>query len=146
AGHAAPAVLAQPFLIADNGHSYYVNDGSTAGDVFTTSKGDNLNSGKSPDRPMATLAALLSAYLFQPGDTIYVDAGNYTLYRDIVLTAENNGVRIIGASASLTTLDRNNTNFQMNAFDLQGAVNLTLSQLGVTGGYNGILAGYSAGS
>src|SRR5262249_120120 len=37
-------------------------------------------------------------------------------------------------------------NLQMNAFDLQGAVNLTLNQLGITGGYNGILAGYASGS
>ena len=35
------------FLIANNGHDYYVNDNSTIGDVFTTAIGNNALSGKS---------------------------------------------------------------------------------------------------
>jgi len=34
------------FLIANSGVDYYVNDDSTAGDVFTSQPGDNRNSGK----------------------------------------------------------------------------------------------------
>src|SRR5205085_11536051 len=34
------------FLIAPAGHDFYVNDASTAGDVFTTAPGDNAESGK----------------------------------------------------------------------------------------------------
>ena len=47
--------------------------------------GDNANSGKSPDAPMASLRALLSAYDLDPGDTIFVDTGTYTLLGNIVI-------------------------------------------------------------
>ena len=73
----AQGTSAAPFLIANAGHDYYLNDTSTAGDVFTTAAGDNATSGKSPDQPMASLAALLSAYPVGPGDTIHVDTGTY---------------------------------------------------------------------
>src|SRR5690606_41292493 len=41
----------QGFLIANAGTAYYVNDGSLAGDEYTTAVGDNANSGKTPDAP-----------------------------------------------------------------------------------------------
>src|SRR5262249_25790544 len=56
------------------GAMYYVNDASTAGDVFTTAPGNNANDGKTPATPVASLTGLLSLYQFHPGDTIYVDA------------------------------------------------------------------------
>ena len=62
------------FLITNGGTQYYVNDGSLVGDVFTTAIGDNANSGKTPDRPMWSLAALLSAYDLDAGDVIQVDS------------------------------------------------------------------------
>ena len=34
---------------------------------------------------MASLAALLAAYTFEPGDIIFVDTGNYSLLRNLVL-------------------------------------------------------------
>ena len=64
-----------PILIANAGHDYYINDSSTVGDIFTTSTGNNANSGKSPDQPMASLAALLAAYDLDPGDVVHVDTG-----------------------------------------------------------------------
>ena len=83
----ARAVSAAPFLMTNNGHDYYVNDGSQAGDVFTTAVGDNNNSGKSPDQPMANLAALLSLYTLGPGDVVHVDTGTYDLLRNVLITA-----------------------------------------------------------
>jgi len=50
------------FLVANGGNAYYVNDGSTEGDEYTTAVGDNAASGKSPDAPMASLVALFNAY------------------------------------------------------------------------------------
>ncbi len=68
-------------LLANGGTSYYVNDGSTAGDQYTTAVGNDANSGKSPDQPMASLGALLRAYTLTAGDTVYIDTGSYTLPR-----------------------------------------------------------------
>lgn len=56
------------FLIANAGQNYYVNDNATTGDVLASRVGDNALSGKSPDRPMASLSALLAAYDLDPQD------------------------------------------------------------------------------
>ena len=89
---AAQQAVSQNFQIVNPGTNYYVNDAGTAGDVFTSAVGDNANSGKSPDAPMASLAALLLAYDIDPGDTIYVDAGTYQLTQNILITAQDSGV------------------------------------------------------
>ena len=83
----------EPFLIASAGADYYVNDTSTDSDVLTTASGDNALSGKSPDRPMASLFALLAAYDLDLGDVIHVDTGTYRLVRNIVIAAPDGGVR-----------------------------------------------------
>ncbi len=56
--------------------SFYVNDNSTTGDVFTTSVGSNSNNG-SKAFPFATLDYAYG--IAQAGDTIYLDAGTYNL-------------------------------------------------------------------
>src|SRR5690606_26011049 len=62
-----------PFIVAPTGNAYYINDNSTAGDVYTTAVGNNANSGKLPSAPMASLASLLTRYDLGPGDIVYVD-------------------------------------------------------------------------
>ena len=47
-----------PFLVANSGKDYYVNDASTVGDVFTAAIGNNANSGKRPDQPVASIRRL----------------------------------------------------------------------------------------
>ena len=46
---AGQQALSSVFQIVSAGTDYYVNDASTAGDVFTTAVGNNANDGKSPD-------------------------------------------------------------------------------------------------
>jgi hypothetical protein len=140
------ALSSQPFLITINGHAYYVNDNSTTGDVFTTAVGNNANSGKSPNQPMANLAALLSTYDLGPGDTVYVDAGSYNVLRNVVVLAQDSGVTIVGPSSAAALLSRGNTNSTRYAFELQGATNVTLDHLQITGGYYGISAANGAAS
>jgi hypothetical protein len=135
-----------PFLIANSGQDFFVNDGSTAGDVFMTAIGDNTNSGKSPDRPMASIAALVAAYDLAPGDVIHVDTGIYHLVKNIVLTAGDSGVRIEGPAASAPILDRGNQSSGSYVIDLQHASDVTLTRLAVTGGYIGIFAASGADS
>ena len=90
------------FLIAPSGSNYYVNDNSPVGDQYTTAVGNDANSGKRPDQPMASLAALSRAYSFQAGDTIYVDTGSYQSLRNIRLGPQASGVRIQGPTGAGT--------------------------------------------
>ena len=54
--------------------SWFVNDNSLTGDVFTTAVGNDANPGTSA-QPFATLTFAMTIYA--EGDTIYVDAGTY---------------------------------------------------------------------
>ncbi len=130
------------FLIANAGNKYYVNDGSLAGDEYTTAVGNNANSGKDPSRPMASLAALLRAYDLDAGDIIHVDSGTYSLVTNIVLGAQDSGVVIQGAQqpGHASVLDRGNTNAGQVAIELQGADDVTLQALQMTGGLQGVFA------
>ena len=78
------AISASPFSIAPPVHVYYVNASATGGQ-YTTAGGSNSNNGQSAATPMATLGALLAKYTLDPGDIVYVDAGNYNLTNNIVL-------------------------------------------------------------
>jgi hypothetical protein len=92
----APDSSDAPFLIANGGNHFYVNDSSMVGNVYTSAAGNNANSGKSSTAPMASLRALVNAYDLDPGDVIHVDTGTYRLYRSVLLAAQDSGVRIEG--------------------------------------------------
>ena len=138
---AAQQAVSQNFQIVNPGTNYYVNDAGTAGDVFTSAIGDNANSGKSPDAPMASLAALLRAYDIDPGDTIYVDAGTYQLTQNILITAQDSGLRIVGPDGAVALLNRGNTGGSSYVIELQNADDVTLEHLWLTGAYDGDLCG-----
>jgi hypothetical protein len=112
-----------PFFIANGGTAYYVNDSSLAGNEYTTAAGDNLNSGKDPAHPMASLGALIRAYDLDPGDIVYVDTGTYDLDTNVKLLAEDSGVRIQGpvSVGHTATLDRGNTNSEQYTVEIAGA-------------------------
>ena len=130
-----------PFLIAGNGADYYVNDFSIAGDVFATSPGDNANSGKSPDAPVASPLALLESYDLDPGDTIHVDTGVYSIVRNVVIGSDDSGVRIEGPQTGGAVFDRGSTDDGRYVFELRDADNVVLSHLGVTGADAGVYVG-----
>lgn len=89
-----PVLLLSP--LASLANSYYVNDGSTSGDVYTTAIGNDANAGTAA-APFATLSrALLAA---TDGDNIYVDAGNYITGSTVSVTKS---VNIYGANASVS--------------------------------------------
>jgi len=129
-------------MISNAGSAYYVNDNSLEGDVYTTGLGDNANSGKSPESPMASVSALLRAYDLGPGDVIHVDTGHYLLPTNIVINAADAGVEIRGPEGEnlQAVLDRANTSGGSYVFDLQGAQGVILSNLSMTGGQYGIYA------
>jgi hypothetical protein len=108
--------------------------------VFTSALGDNANSGKSADAPMASLSALLKAYDLDAGDVIYVDSGTYGLSRNIVLEAQDSGVRIVGAGTGKTIFDRGNVASFARVIDLAGADAVTIEAMTLRGGYHAIYA------
>lgn len=81
--------------------SYYVNDASTTGDVFTSALGNNANPGTSA-LPFATLTFALT--VAGTNDIIYVDAGTYN-DNNLVLNASKAGITIRGAGISATVFD-----------------------------------------
>ncbi len=135
--------------ISDNNFSirlpisvYYVNDGTVAAGDFTTTPGNDANSGLSPDAPKGSISAVLAAYSLKPGDTILVDSGTYTLSTALILNAAASGITIRGfhdpADATrVTVLDRANTQF--NAIELVNADDVTLDRLTIRNANYGCL-------
>ena len=128
----------EPFTINAPTHDYYLNDGSTVGDVFTTAVGSNANSGRSPSRPMASLQALFAAYDLGPGDVVHVDTGTYELINTIVLEEKQSGVRIEGPATGVALFNRKNSSSVV--IMLAGADDVVLDHLSLTGGSIGISA------
>ena len=139
---AQPSGLSQgSFMIVNNGHSYYINDSSTVGDVYSTAVGNDANSGKDPAHPMATLAALLQAYNLGPADTVFIDTGNYTLLRNVMLGAQLSGLTIVGPTTGSGAPFQPcfaDTNAGCYDFQMQGGTNVTLGNLTLTGGLDGL--------
>jgi len=128
------------FLIANSGTVYFVNDQFLSDDEYTTAVGDDRNTGKSPDVPMASLRALLAAYDLGPGDTIYVDTGDYALLSNVLIDAEDSGVSIQGPvqEGHRAQMDRGNTSSGSYVFELDDADGVMLSNLSMTGAYHGV--------
>ena len=106
------SALSQNFLVTNAGNDYYINGNSTTDAEYTTAVGNDLNSGKTPNAPMADLAALLRAYTLLPGDVVYIDTGSYVLLTDLILGASDSGagpddmVTFQGPTHGTATLNR----------------------------------------
>jgi hypothetical protein len=82
-----PFVQAQTerlFAIRNQGLSFYVNNSSTNGNVYTTAPGAAGNNGVLPVSPKDTIQGIISAWDLEPGDTIYVDTGSYPPIADSI--------------------------------------------------------------
>jgi hypothetical protein len=64
------------FVVSAGAATWYLNDDSTEGDVYTSGIGHDGNSGTSPNQPKRTLNSLLTNAI-APGDVILVDTGFY---------------------------------------------------------------------
>jgi len=81
--------------VLNPGAVYYVNDGFTTGDVFSTAPGAAGNTGLSQSSPMLSIQQVLNTYTLHPGDVILVDTGTYTSPTTIL--AADQGILILGA-------------------------------------------------
>jgi hypothetical protein len=84
---------------------FYVNDSSRADDVWCAAAGDYSHDGLSSNTPLDSIASVISLYNPTRGSTIYVDAGTYLLYEDLLLPDTGAGggpsnawFRLIGAN------------------------------------------------
>ena len=88
-------------------NNFYVNDQSVLGDVFCSSQGFE-DGGLAPDEPALEINTILSNFSLKPGDTIFVDAGEYTI-SDLTFTYDHLGdslqpIVIWGAGENSTSL------------------------------------------
>ncbi len=92
---ASPEVFSQTptnFSYKNGAFSYYLNDGSTSGDVYCTAVGNDGNLGVTPGAPMETLGQLLVKYKLGPGDRVYVDTGSFTNSAATAFTSQDSGL------------------------------------------------------
>ena len=138
------------FLIGSHIYSasYYLNDASTAGDLYCTAVGNNTNNGLSPATPKLTLAAVYA--LAGAGDTILIDTGIYegSSNRFVDGSPINKvGLQIIGAGEDLTIFRKGSgTNIRWLSIS---ANNIKLSRMTVTNfnaGSDGIAIQITAGT
>lgn len=100
--------------------NYYVNDNSTSGDVFCSNVGNAANNGRNPCSPKASLQDIFDTYDLEPGDTVFVDAGTYTMGVNITSSSDGGSsaadVVIRGAGTTLThiTAPTNDDNFYID--------------------------------
>lgn len=81
------------FAVRNAPFAFYVNNGSAApGDwVYTDAVGDDALTGLSKLTPKESIQAVLDAWDIEPGDTIYVDTGIYTLSSPVTVDQFNAG-------------------------------------------------------
>ena len=125
---------------------YYVNDGSTNGDIYTQATGNDEYIGNDPCCPKASIQSVLASYPIATGDVIYVDTGNYLLTNNITINPTNSGledalVEIRGSTnfaAGGTVLGRNSTGAGNYAIHIKNTGYILLTDLTITGGIAGI--------
>ncbi|HAM70036.1 MAG TPA: hypothetical protein DCM86_00140, partial [Verrucomicrobiales bacterium] len=133
---------ATPFSVIPPISNYYVNDGTfdPSTDQYTQAPGNDANDGLTPFTPKASIRAILETYNVQFGDTIFVDSGTYNLTTNIVITAADAGVRIQGPNwaGGKALLDRGNQSAGSYVFELNNAWAVTLANLWISGGLDGV--------
>ncbi len=117
---------------------FYVNDASRACDLFTSAVGNDANNGLTPATPKRSIQSVLNAYDLSPGDVILVDAGTYG--GTVTISANDNGVLILGAPGSTLQTHRNLFSLGQPATIITGSVNVqtgaVLQDLALRGGIN----------
>ena len=131
----------ETFAVPPSGSNYYVDDGSTTGDVYSTAAGSNRNTGKLPSSPLPLLSTLLRTYGLGPTDTVYVDTGTYNDFNPIVINGSNDaGVTITGPTnpADVASLSRAYTGSAGPVIEINGATSVSVSHLTLVGSLQGV--------
>lgn len=138
-------------------NTYFVNDGSTSGDIFTTATGVDNPAGGASSAPFATIGYALTKV--SSGDIIMIDAGTYneiiTVSTKVTLKGVGNQSIIsaptsctgtglyVGASGS-QILDMKITNYEKGIV-IDGAKNIELNRLEIVDNcYVGVVLGHQS--
>src|SRR5262249_52997933 len=128
-------------------HAFYVNDGSTASDQYTTAAGSNRNTGRVPSGPKPNLNNLLRLYSLGAGDTLSVHSGTYRTFDPVVLSGsvgveDDEGFTLAGPTGAGRTAAIQFANVLNVAplLDLNAADFMTVSNLTLSGGQFGLYA------
>ncbi len=138
----------ETFTVPENGSTYYVNDGSTANDQYTTAPGSNRNDGKLPSQPLPNIDNVLREYSLVSGSVIKVDPGSYSMIDPFEVSGSlNYGLGIDqgftvqgptnGFAAVLTPANPDNAS-SVNLIQLEDANFVTINNLTLTGAGRGI--------
>ena len=133
-------------MVPENTSTFYVNDGSTQGDEFTTAGGSNRNSGKLPAH-QALSEQYPANVRIGPTQTLYIDSGSYDLVSPLVISntpglGDDEGFTLTGPlNANHTaTFDHANPIFTSAPIvELSDADFVTLARVSLEGGTNGVL-------
>ncbi|MEW6157227.1 MAG: right-handed parallel beta-helix repeat-containing protein, partial [Verrucomicrobiota bacterium] len=76
----------EPFSVPENTNTFFVNDRATDNDEFTQAAGNNRATGKLPGAPKPNPVNVLRTYSLGPGQTLFVDHGNYLLHTPVLIS------------------------------------------------------------
>ncbi len=129
------------FAVKNDPASYYINDGSTNGDVYCTAKGLSSNNGLSSNTPLTSLETLMNRYKVEHGDTIYVDTGLYPRSTPLVISIPSvapTNYLIIRGSTNEAAGGTVFTNAGGSVLGLQNVDKVELRDLRLHGGSQGL--------
>lgn len=117
--------------------TYYIDDNSNVGDVYTPGfTGNDANNGLSPTAPKLTLNNLLASTNLLPGDVVFIDTGTYAT--NVVIGTNVNG------AAGNPIVFQGSTNFLAGGAKLTVAVGVPLTIRGKYLNFNDLFAyGYA---
>jgi len=141
-------VTEKPFALRNVALTFYIDDTSNAGDVYTSSTGNDANDGMSPSTPKLTLQSLLAAYDTEGGDIIYIDTGAYpvTNLNRVIWSRggdTNYGPMVIQGSTNLaaggSVFTRNISSIGNHVLEVPASF-VSIRDLTMQGGYYGVFA------
>lgn len=145
-----PAVFdrsAETFTVPENTDTFFVNDGDTSNDEYTSGPGDNRNTGKIPSAPKPNPANVFRIYSLGAGETLYTDTGEYPLIEPLVLSGtvgvgDDEGFIWTGPTddSRTATLRHAHPATVAPLIELDNADLVTLAALTLPGGQYGVLA------
>ncbi len=131
------------FAIKNDPLAYYVNDGSTSGDVYCSAAGSSANTGLSASFPLNSLETLMGRYKVEPGDTVYVDTGIYSRSTPLVISvpsvAATNFLVVQGSTNEMAGGSVFTNSSSGAVIDLQNSRAVELRDLRIHGGGKGLL-------
>ena len=133
------------FIFRPRPLTYYVNDGSRTGDVYTTAVGSSTNRGYLPGSPLDSVQAVFARYSLAGGDRVLIDTGTYEAEESLTLTSVHSGTSAapVGIAGSTNEVAGGSwllaaKGMDAPAFVLYGVSHIDISDLHIGGFTNGV--------